>query len=147
MTGYLLLWAIEWINIHVGIGRNIFSLYYYLYRDLLPRSWIKNIWNFAHEYGTSLPTSYTQLGLHIEGDLFLMEKNVTTGSRPDNWRSWTNANYTSKSTPSPTSPISTAHTFTNGTMMATKMNFINPPTHGLTKDTQVQKNGNFGVSP
>ena len=31
--------------------------------------------------------------------------------------------------------------------MATKMKFVNPPTHGLLKDTHDQKNGNCGVRP
>ena len=31
--------------------------------------------------------------------------------------------------------------------MATKMNYVKPPTHDLTKDTQVQNNGNCGVRP
>ena len=40
-----------------------------------------------------------------------------------------------------------AHTLTKGTMMATKINFFNPTTHGLLKDTQDQNNGNCGVRP
>ena len=40
-----------------------------------------------------------------------------------------------------------AHTLTKGTMMSTKINLVNPPTHGLLQDTQDQINGNFGVSP
>ena len=73
MTGSLLRSAIEWRTIHVGIGRKFFSLDYDLYGNLLPQLWIRNIWNFGQEYGISLPTQPTQLDLHREGELFLME--------------------------------------------------------------------------
>ena len=82
MIGSLLLLSIEWSTMHVGIVRNMFSVDYDLYSNLLPRSWIKNIWNFAHEYRTSLPTSPTQLDLHREGDLFLMEQFTRSGFTP-----------------------------------------------------------------
>ena len=49
---------------HVGIGRKIVSLDYDLYVSLIPRSWINNIWNFAHKYVISLPTLPTQLNIH-----------------------------------------------------------------------------------
>ena len=58
----------------MGIGRNIFSLDYDLNDDLLFRYWINHFWNFAHEYGISLPTSPNQLDLHREGDIFPMEQ-------------------------------------------------------------------------
>ena len=74
MTGSLLRPAIECSTIYVGIGRNIFSLGYDLYRNIIPQSCIKNIWSFAHNYGISLPTSPTQLDLHREGKLFIMEQ-------------------------------------------------------------------------
>ena len=38
-----------------------------------------------------------------------------------------------------------APTLKNGTIMATKMNYINPPTNGLIKDNQVQKNVDGGL--
>ena len=38
-----------------------------------------------------------------------------------------------------------APNFTKVNMMATKMNSVKPPTHGLFKDTQDQNNGNFGI--
>ena len=38
-------------------------------------------------------------------------------------------------------------TLTRGTMLSTKMNFSKTPTHGLLKNTQDQKNGNFVVRP
>ena len=40
-----------------------------------------------------------------------------------------------------------APTLKKANMMATNMNFVNPPTHGLLKDTQDQKNGNYGIRP
>ena len=79
MTGNLLRSEIEWSTIHVGIGRGIFYLDYDLYVNILSRSWIKNLWNFAHEYGIYLPTSPSQLYLNREGDLFIMEKFYHSG--------------------------------------------------------------------
>ena len=79
MTGSLFWLKIECIAIHVGIGRNILSLDYDLYGDLIPWYWIKNLWNLSHEYAISLPTSPTQLGLHREVDLFLMEQFTHSG--------------------------------------------------------------------
>ena len=43
--------------------------------------------------------------------------------------------------------MGTAHTLIKVNMMATKMNFVNPPTHVLIKDTQDQNNGNYGIIP
>ena len=40
-----------------------------------------------------------------------------------------------------------APTLKKANMMATNMNFVNPPTHGLLKDTQTQNNVNYGVRP
>ena len=40
-----------------------------------------------------------------------------------------------------------SHTFTKVTMMATKMNVVNPPSHGLLMDTQDQNNGKCGLRP
>ena len=79
MTESLLQLAIEWSTIHVGLVRNIFSLDYDLYGDLFPRSWIKNICNFAHDYRISIPTSSTQIDLHRKGYLFIMEKFFHSG--------------------------------------------------------------------
>ena len=46
-----------------------------------------------------------------------------------------------------TSPMGMVHTLTKYTMMATKINFVKPPTNILLKDTQDQNNGNCGVRP
>ena len=64
------------------MGRKVFSLNYDLYVNLIPQSWINNIWKFAHEYGISLLTSPTKLDLHIEGDLVLMEQFSHSGFTP-----------------------------------------------------------------
>ena len=42
--------------------------------------------------------------------------------------------------------MGTTNTLEKGTMMATKINFVKPTTHGLIKDNQDQKNDNCGVS-
>ena len=47
-----------------------------------PGSWIKNIWNFAHEYVISLSTSYNRLILHREGDIFITKKFSQSGFMP-----------------------------------------------------------------
>ena len=78
---------------------------------------------------------------------FLWNDSLTSVSRPDNWRSWTDADYIYNFTPFSKSTTGKAPTITKVTMMAMKENYINPPTHGLTKDTQVQKKVNCGVTP
>ena len=82
MAGSLLRVEIEWRTIHVGTGRNMFYLEYDLYVNILPWSWIKNLWNFVHEYGIYLPTSPTQIDLDREGDLFIMEQLSHSGFTP-----------------------------------------------------------------
>ena len=85
---------------------------------------------------------------YIEKETYFLCNNLpTVSSRPEKWRIWIDANYTSKSTPSPTSTMGMSPNLTKGTMVATKMNFIKPPTHGLLMDTQYQNNGNCGVRP
>ena len=82
MTGNIIRSEIDWSTIHVGIWRKDISLDYDLYGNIIPRSWIKNIWNFAHEYEISLPNSPTQIDIHREGDLFLMEQFSHRGFTP-----------------------------------------------------------------
>ena len=85
---------------------------------------------------------------YIEKENYLLWNNsLTEGSRPDNWRSLTDADYTSKYRPSPTSPMGMEHTLKKGTMMFTNIIFVKLPTHGLLKDTQDQNNGNCGTRP
>ena len=84
---------------------------------------------------------------YIEKDTYFLWRNfLTTGSCPENWRIWTDAEYIPKSTPSPTSTMGMANTLTRVTMMTNNMNFVKPTTHGLIKDNQDQKNENCGVS-
>ena len=47
---------------------------YELYGNLLPQSCVNNIWNFIHEYVISLLSSPTQVNLHREEDIFIMEQ-------------------------------------------------------------------------
>ena len=135
ITGSLLWSTIEWSPICVRIGEIHFSLDYNLYGDLLTWSWIKNIWNFPYEYGISLPTSHTQLGLHIEGDLFLMEELAHSAFMPRQLKMLNQ--YQIYLQIHPLSNISKWHrtNLKKVTMMATKINFVNPNTRGLLKDT------------
>ena len=65
--------------IHIGIGRNIFSLDYDLYGDLLPHTWVKNVWAFASKHDITLPSPSSLLDLHRQGDVFLMEEFANAG--------------------------------------------------------------------
>ena len=77
---------------------------------------------------------------------FLCNNALPLGSLPDNWRIWTDANYTYKFTTYLTSPMGTAPTLRECNMMSTNMNSINLTTHGLTKDTQGHNDGNCDIS-
>ena len=72
-TGSLLRLALEWSSIHVGIGRNLFSLDFKLFGHLLPQSWIKSLWQFASEYNIHIPAQEEHLELRREGDSLLTE--------------------------------------------------------------------------
>ena len=65
--------------IHIGIGCNIFLLDYELYGDLLPHTWVKNVWAFASKYDITLPSTTSVLDLHRQGDVFLMEEFANSG--------------------------------------------------------------------
>ena len=145
MTGSLLWSEIELITFHVDIGRNISPLVMTYTAIFLPGP--------GSIISVTLHTSMEYIYLphlpnltYIEKETyFLLINSLTAGSRPYNWRSWTNYEYTSKFTPSPTSPMGMAPTLTKGTMMDTRMNLVKPPTHDLLKDTQDQNNDNCGV--
>ena len=147
VTGSLLWLTIEWITIYVGIGRILYPLIMTYLSTFLPGT-RSRIFRNLH---TSMKSPYPlhQLNLtYIEKEISLLWKKIlTAGSLPDNWRSWTDAYYTSKFTPSLTTPTYKAPTIKKVTIMATKMNSVKPTTNVLTKDTQVQNNGNCGVRP
>ena len=131
MTGSLLQLAIEWRTIHVSIGRRSLSLVHDLYGDLLPWSSIKNISKFVHNYGIYLLTSTTQLDLHKEGDIFLMEQFTRSGFTPRKLKDLNRYQlYLQIHT---FYNISNDHVtyFDRVTMMDIKMNSIKPPTAGL----------------
>ena len=145
MTGYLIWPAIKWNKIHVGIGRNI-STFIMTYTETFYPGIVLITFGTLH---TSMESTYPH---HIPNltyikydNSFLWKNSITAGLIPDNWRSQTNAEYTSKFTPYPKCPMGKATTLKNGTIMATKMNYINPPTNGLIKDNQVQKNVDGGL--
>ena len=74
LTGPLLRANLEWAQIEVGVGRNIFDLDYDTYGHLLPPTWIKSLWEFASLYNIKLPNVNNQLDLHWENDVFLIEQ-------------------------------------------------------------------------
>ena len=88
--------------------------------------------SMEYTYLSHLPNS-----TYIEKETyFLWNNSLTSVSRPDNWRSWTDSNYNSIFTPYTTSQMGMAPTMTKFNMMATNINSVQPTTHGLLKDTQ-----------
>ena len=59
---------------HVGLGRNAFSLNYDIFRRLLPISWVKYILCFVQNYGIILPTNNKELGVKHDRDILLMKE-------------------------------------------------------------------------
>ena len=65
---------LEWAMIHVGIGNaNIFDVDFSSFGHLLPRTWIKSLWQFVHEYGIKMPPYEHIIKHKREHDIFLME--------------------------------------------------------------------------
>ena len=110
MTGSLLWLTIEWSTIHVGMGKKV-SPPIMTYMTIFYPGTGSRIFGTLHksmEYPYLTPI--TNLN-YIENETYFLWKNSpTTGSRLDNWRIWTDADYTSKLTPSTTSSIIMAHT-------------------------------------
>ena len=73
LKGPLLRANLEWAQMEIGIGRNLFDLDFSTYGDLLPSSWMKSLWQFTQEYGINIPGASPLLDLHREHDVFLME--------------------------------------------------------------------------
>ena len=70
----------EWAMIHVGIGeKSLFDINYNDFGHLLPRTWIKSLWEFVHIYKVKMPTYDFLLKQRRDGDLFLMESFHQTG--------------------------------------------------------------------
>ena len=64
----------EWAIIHVGIGDiNFFDIDYNAYGQLLPRTWIRSLWQFVHEYKIHLPEYEYKIKKKRDGDKFLMQ--------------------------------------------------------------------------
>ena len=146
MTGYLLRSALYWSTIHVDIQRKN-SSYIMIYTATFFTGVESIVFRMSHISTESIhPPHLTNFTYIYKDTSFLWKDLLTASSLPDHWRIWSNADYTLKSTPSPTSPMGMASTLKKCTMMVTMINSIKPPTHGLTKDTQGLMNGNFGVS-
>ena len=54
ITGQLLRAAVEWAQIHLGQSTNIFSIDYDRFEKLLPRSFIKTLWEYCWENKISI---------------------------------------------------------------------------------------------
>ena len=72
ITGQLLRAAVEWAQIHLGQAENIFNLDFKRYGKLLPRSFIKTLWEYCWENKISILTPTNKLEHHREGDQFIM---------------------------------------------------------------------------
>ena len=60
--------------IHVGIGdTSLFDLDYNVYGYLLPKTWIRSLWEFVDEYKIKLPTYEHGIKKKRDGDEFLMD--------------------------------------------------------------------------
>ena len=80
MTTPLLRANMEWAIIHVGIGeKSLFDIEFKSFGHLLPRTWIRSLWEFIEEYKINLPTYDFILKKKREGDIFLMEAFHLTG--------------------------------------------------------------------
>lgn len=73
LQGPLLRANLEWAQMEIGVGRNIFDLDFASFGELLPSTWIKSLWQFIDEYKISFPVHSEFLELHREHDVFLME--------------------------------------------------------------------------
>ena len=64
ITGTLLRSALEWATIHIGLSGNLFEHDYNRYGDLLPRSFIKTLWEFMYFHNVKLPQVHPDLEHH-----------------------------------------------------------------------------------
>ena len=65
----------EWALIHIGIGNcSLFDINYDHFGHLLPRTWIRSLWQFVHEYQIKLPSYEHILTERRDNDKFLMEE-------------------------------------------------------------------------
>lgn len=74
LSGEMIRTTIELHKIELGIGRNIFSLPFEQYGHLATDTWIKSIWQFAHENSIRIDDNTTHnIQLQRENDGYLME--------------------------------------------------------------------------
>ena len=74
ISGELIRCSIEAALVEIGIGRNLFTLDFNLYKPLLTDCWIKHIWKYAHDNSITIKENITTKPyLRREHDLFLME--------------------------------------------------------------------------
>ena len=63
----------EWAIVYIGIGGyKLFRLEYYKYESLLPKIWVKSLWQFVQENHIRIPKIGIDLELQRIGDQFLM---------------------------------------------------------------------------
>jgi len=63
----------EWALLHLGIGHHkLFGLAYETLYCLLPRVWIKSLWEFISKYNIELPSRSCDFKLYRVGDEFLV---------------------------------------------------------------------------
>ena len=67
-------------KIHVGIGdTNLFDLDYHAFGCLLPRTWIRSLWQFVHEYKIEMPHYEYSIKQKRDYDQFLMHTFYNAG--------------------------------------------------------------------
>ena len=80
ITGRLLRVSVEAAQLEVGIGRDLFSLDFDQCGHLMTETWIKNLWQFSHEFHIKVINRTINLPLpQREGDVFLMEAFIEQG--------------------------------------------------------------------
>ena len=70
----------EWALMHIDIGnQELFQLNYEKLGCLLPRVWIKSLWEFAHTFKLQLPSGSCDLKLLRLGDEYLVQRFTVFG--------------------------------------------------------------------
>ena len=80
ITGNLLRAALEWATIHIGLPGNLFDHDYDTYGHLLPRSFIRTLWEFTSTHNIKVPRVHPELEHHRERDRYLMHDFVLSNT-------------------------------------------------------------------
>ena len=85
ITGELLRATIEGTKLHIGIGKNLFSLDFIRLNRLAPSSLVKHIWYFSHKYNIQIQEeTTTDLSLRRQNDRYIMEEVSSTDEFSNN---------------------------------------------------------------